>query len=364
VLSKDLRRWRPFAAAVVAASFWSVTVHGQTGFRQPSLEGPGGGSRGPLNRLGSVGLGGGFSRFSQASQRPTGLLSVDFSRPGFGFGAQVGGYYASDPALNRGAGAGGALLTPFSRSGLSQVGSLTSPLGGASLGAGPGFFPLPSAGQSGQGLPVSSYMPFSDPSPAAVPAAASEPGEWRISSPEGAVSLGDIMDHRLSFRYRQLLARGWAHFEQGSYQQALACFRTIEEMAKSIAGGAEVNLGLMLGYLADSSYVAAGKQMVTLLQRDADLFSPGRKEVLKHYPNLGLFRTHRENLRGFLVGTKREPTAALVLCYCVWLEGYSREAVELAKSLASQVPNPAPFEYFIERLERSEARATEPVAGT
>jgi hypothetical protein len=271
-----------------------------------------------------------------------------------------GGYYASGPSASRSQRfSGGSLLAPIG--GLSTLG------GGASYGGGGGGQPLPLAigNLYGQTAAVPTYMPFSareagtDFGPLAVPRSPS--GMDIDPSEPGAeqVELSEIFQRQIGIRYSRVVERAWTQFRGGDYQAALHGFRSVDELARDLLQrdanqSVTVTHGMMLAYMADQAYSAAGQQMLILLRRDPRLFDLHRRDVLKNYSSIEDFRQQRLRLREHIASAGAEPGTALALCYCVWLDGSAREALDMARSFARQVPTSQadPYHEFIRRAEQ------------
>lgn len=385
------------AWTVCAGAAWAQGLTPGSRVSMPSLQGPGGDL---LTRVNSVGFGMARPRSYQDERAsPTGTLSANLTRrqSGFsgltGFGAGRGGTSAGTAVSAPRGPRPGTLMSPFG----GYEGAATLRRAAAAQAAGAersrsgARFPLPLPGLYTSPMPRSSYVPFAGEAPLVVPSASGEPldalfrvadrpddypppGQNEFSAaltapaPSEDMDLAAIMQGRLDARYGQLSARAWRHFEQAEFQQAAACFRTIEEMAGARLDGRSVHLGLLLSYMAEGCYVAAGNQMQALLAREEPeelardelhrwLFDPARRAVLERHPSIETFRTQRERLREFVGSDEAEPATGLTLCYCLWLEGNSREARDLAKLFASRLSQPtgAHFTRFVELLEAGES---------
>lgn len=347
----ELARWAARLLPVLVSLLITVsTAVGQASTaRSPSLEGPGAGT---LNSVSSVGMGGSSAQ-AFASRGPTSVATVSGS--GMGGGTGSAGYYASGSSAYSGARfSGGSLLAP--------IGGLSSMPSGMSFGGGGGRqLPLAVGNLYGQSAAVPEYMPFNwtDPSgPMAVPV--SPPGVHDFSAvpAENQVEFGDVFQRQIVLRYSRVVERAWAQFRGGDYQAALHGFRSVDELARDLLQrdvnqSVTVTHGMMLAYIADKAYSAAGQQMLILLRRDPRLFDLNRRDLLKNYTDIEEFRQHRLRLREHIASGDAEPGMALALCYCVWLDGSAREALDMARSFARQVSpaQAAPYLEFVRRAE-------------
>lgn len=359
-MSRDHRSRRLAVRAHVAGLAMLVVcaaAHAQ-GFRAPSQEGPGGSVLRSVDSVGGIG-GAPSSAAAYGSRGPTGVATASAG----GFQSAAAGYYASSPS------AGGA------RS-YSSGGSLISPIGGlssygtdyASIGRGSGSaLPLAIGHLRGQSASVPSYMPFSGREVGigmdqlAVPRAQTDLDADLPPEQQGQLELGEVMRQQIILRYARLVERGWTQFRGEDFQAALHAFRSVEELSRDLMqresrAAQGVNHGMMLAYMADQAYSAAGQQMVVLLRRDPLLFDLSRREILKNYSDIELFRRHRLELREHVASGTAEPGTALALCYCVWLDGNTREAVDMARSFARQV-QPAQAQPYYDFVRKAEGRA-------
>lgn len=349
------------STAILGMLLASPIAYGQNNstFRTPSLEGPSGNT---LKTTSGVGLGGAASAATFGSLGQSRVATVRGSGLGNGNNSE-GGYYATNsPASPAG---------PAPRF---STGSLLSPVNGlSSFGIGstgrraPAGQPLPLAigTLQGQSAAVPSYMPFSGSDvpnlgPLAVPHAQTDLDADLPESERGQFELSEVFQQQIGLRYARLVERAWTQFRGGDYQAALHAFRSVEDLSRDLmardSGAARaVNHGMMLAYMADKAYSAAGQQMLVLLRSDPRLFDLSRRAILQNYATTDEFRQQLLALREHIASGGAEPGMKLALCYCVWLGGNGREALDMARSFARQVP-PSESQPYFEFVRRAEAR--------